>query len=154
MAALKGMQLALLPEVKPYWLENPGHPTPAPVRSGGDALPSEQPTSPARMAPEPPEVVPNVCTIVQPGKRRHSPKGKAAGWLKERQGNTKREKPTTSYFYCWDEPVKRDGQAEYQRHQVYVPVRAIAQVQQLIAERQPVAVVLEAIAGAKQKKKA
>lgn len=55
------------------------------------------------------------------------------------------------YFYCWDELVKRDGQAEYQRHQVYVPVRAIAQVQAMIAERQPVAVVLNAIKGAEGK---
>ena len=100
---------------------------------------------------EPLETPLNVCTIVQPGQRRHSPKGKAVGSLKERQGNTKRKKPTTSYFYCWDEPVKRDGKAEYQRHQIYVPVRAIARVQEMIAEREPVAVVLGAIAGAKRK---
>jgi hypothetical protein len=48
--------------------------------------------------------------------------------------------------------VQRDGQAEYQRHQVYVPVGAIAQVRAMIAEREPVAVVLGAIAGAKAKK--
>jgi hypothetical protein len=90
------------------------------------------------MALELPEAAPNACTTGQGGQRRHSPKGKAVGWLKERQGNTRRKKPTTSYFYCWDEPVQ-DGQAEYQRHQVYVPVGAIAQVQAMIAERQPVA---------------
>lgn len=66
--------------------------------------------------------------------------------------NTKRKKPSVSYYYCWDEPVQRDGQAEYQRHQVYVPVGAIAQVRAMIAEREPVAVVLGAIAGAKAKK--
>jgi len=143
MTSLRGMQLALPPEVQPYWLENPGRPSPAPVRSGGDAGRSPRP---AQMALELPEVAPNVCTTAQGGQRRHSPKGKAVGWLKERQGNTRREKPSVSYFYCWDEPVKRDGQAEYQRHQVYVPVRAIAQVQAMIAERQPVGVVLGAIA--------
>ena len=74
------------------------------------------------------------------------------GWIKERRGNTRRKKPSVSYFYCWDEPVQRDGQAEYQRHQVYVPVGAISRVQEMIAERQPVAVVLDAIAGAKAKK--
>ena len=42
--------------------------------------------------------------------------------------------------------MKRDGQAEYQRHQAYVPVGAIARVQEMIAERQPVAVVLDAMA--------
>ena len=111
-----------------------------------------RPPGPVQMALELPEVAPNICIAAQPGQRRHSPKGKAVGWLKERQGNAKRKKPTTSYFYCWDEPVKRDGQAEYQRHQVYVPVGAIARVQAMIAERQPVAVVLDAIAGAKVKR--
>ena len=138
MTSLKGLQLALLPEVQPYWLENPGRPSPAPVRSGGGE--GRSPNS-AQMALELPEAAPNACTTGQGGQRRHSPKGKAVGWLKERQGNTRRKKPTTSYFYCWDEPVQ-DGQAEYQRHQVYVPVGAIAQVQAMIAERQPVAVVL------------
>ena len=142
MTSLRGMQLALLPEVQPYWLENPGRPSPAPARSGGDA---GRPR-PAQMALELPETSPNVCTTVQGGQRRHSPKGKALGWLKERQGNTKRKKPSVSYFYCWDEPVKRDGQAEYQRHQVYVLVRAIARVQVMIAERQPVGVVLGVLA--------
>ena len=48
--------------------------------------------------------------------------------------------------------MQRDGQVKYQRHQVYVPVGAIAQVQVMIAERQPVGVVLDAIAGAKVKR--
>ena len=145
--SLKGMQLALLPEVKPYWLENPAPSIPVSVRSGGDEA---QPLSPAQMALERPEEVPNICTVAQPRQRRHSPKGKAVGWLKERQGNAKRKKPTTSYFYCWDEPVREDGQAEYQRHQVYVPVGAIARVQEMIEDRLPVGVVLDAIAIAKQ----
>ena len=46
--------------------------------------------------------------------------------------------------------MQRDGQAEYQRHQVYVPVGAIVQVRVMIAERELVAVVLGAIEGAKQ----
>lgn len=122
---LKGMQLALLPKVKPYWLENPGRPQPEPLCSGGDE--ARSPSS-AQMTLDLPESTPNVCTIAQPSQRRHSPKGKAVGWIKERQGNAKRKKPTTSYFYCWDEPVKRDDQAKCPRHQVYVPVSAIAWV--------------------------
>jgi hypothetical protein len=82
MTSLKGLQLALLPEVQPYWLENPGRPSPAPVRSGGDA--GRSPNS-AQMALELPETSPNVCTTVQGGQRRHSPKGQAVGWLKERE---------------------------------------------------------------------
>jgi hypothetical protein len=149
MAMLKGMQLALLPEVEPYWLENSGRPKREPLCSGRDEA---QPPSPAQLALELPEATPNVCTIPQPSQRRHSPKGKAVGWIKERQGNAKREKPTTNYYYCWDEPMKRDGQTKYQRHQVYVPVGAIAQVQEMIAAREPVAVVLDAIEGVKAKR--
>lgn len=146
MTSLKGLQLALLPEVQPYWLENSWQPRRAPLESGeGEARSS----GPVQIALELPEEVSNVCTAAQPAQRRHSPKGKAVGWIKERRGNAKRKQPTTSYFYCWDEPVKRDGQAEYQRHQVYVPVGAIARVQAMIAERQPVEVVLGAIAEAK-----
>ena len=48
--------------------------------------------------------------------------------------------------------MKRDGQAEYQRHQGYVPVRSLARVQEMIAERQTVAVVLGVIAAAKVKR--
>jgi hypothetical protein len=98
------------------------------------------------MALELPEAAPNACTTGQGGQRRHSPKGKASGWIKERKGNTQRKQASVSYYYCWDEPVQRDGQAEYQRHQVYVPVGAIARVQAMIAERQPVAVVLGVLA--------
>ena len=149
MAALKGMQLALLPEVKPYWIETLDRPQPEPPCSEGDEVRS---SNPAQMALELPEAASNVCTVSQPGQRRHSPKGKASGWIKERRGNANRKNPTTSYFYCWDEPVKRDGQAKYQRHQVYVPVKAIARVQEMIVERQPMEVVLGAIAGAKVKR--
>jgi len=75
MTSLRGMQLALLPEVQPYWLENPGRPHPTLVRSGGD----EARPRPAQMALELPETSPNVCTIAQGGQRRHSPKGQAVG---------------------------------------------------------------------------
>jgi len=54
MTSLRGMQLALLPEVQPYWLENPGRPHPTPVRSGGD----EARPRPAQMALELPETSP------------------------------------------------------------------------------------------------
>ena len=141
--ALKGWQLSWLPEVAPDWLEN----STACSCSGGDG----PPPSPPKMPLEPPETGLNVCTIVQPGQRRHSAKGKAVGWLKERQGNTQRKNPCTSYFYCWDEPVKKDGQVSYRRHQVYVPKRVFPVVQQMIDQRQAVAVVLKVIAGAKRK---
>ncbi len=126
------MQLSMLPYVEPYWLENPGvySGTAEPLCSGGDVVSDPK---------------------TQAKKRRHSPKGKAVGWIKERLGNTKRKKPCVSYYYCWDEPVKEDGQVSYKRHQVYVPVKAIAQGQELIRQRQPVGVVLGVVEGGKGK---
>jgi hypothetical protein len=123
---LEGLQLALFPEVEPYWLENP--------KTGG------QKSS---------QAVEKVSEHRKRIERRHTPKGKASGWLKERRGNTKRRNPTTSYYYCWE---TREGDG-YKRYQVYVPVRMVDEVQRLIDERQPVDAVLDAIAGVKAKSK-
>lgn len=143
MVALKGWQLSWLPEVASLWLENP-----EPFGSGGDCCPS-----PAKMALEPLETGVDVCTIIQPVQRRHSAKGEAVGWIKERLGNTQRKNPCTSYFYCWDEPVRKDGLVSYRRHQVYVPKRVVSVVQQMIDQRQPRGEVLKVIAGAKRTKR-
>jgi len=35
--------------------------------------------------------------------RRHTPKGKACGWIEERVVNKKREKPSVSYYHKWDD---------------------------------------------------
>jgi hypothetical protein len=59
--------------------------------------------------------------------RRHTPKGKASGWIEERVGNKSRKTPSVSYYYCWDEPEKRN--------RVYVPVRLMATVRQMVEER-------------------
>jgi|GEM_PF-1489026 len=124
------MQLSMLSYVEPYCLENPGaySGTDESLCSGGDVVLDPQ---------------------TQVKKRRHSPKGKAVGWIKERLGNTKRKKPCVSYYYCWDEPVRKDDHMSYKRHQVYVPVKAITQVQEMISQRLPVEEVLEVIEGAK-----
>jgi len=66
-----------------------------------------------------------------PGRnRRHSPKGKASGWIEERLGNLNRKTPSTSYYYCW--------QAGEQRGKCYVPIRKVAQVQQMLRDRHSV----------------
>jgi len=144
MVALKGWQLSCLPEVAPRWLQNP-----EPFGSGGDGrLPS-----PAKMALEPPETGLNAFTIVPTVQRRHSAKGEAVGWIKTRMGNTQRKNPCTSYFYCWDEPMRKDGPVSYRRHQVYVPKRVLPMVQQMIDQRQPMESVLKVIAGAKRPKR-
>jgi hypothetical protein len=59
--------------------------------------------------------------------RRHSPKGKATGWIEERQGNLKRKNPSTSYYYCWQDGDRRGKQ--------YVPVRKMATVSQMVNDR-------------------
>jgi hypothetical protein len=69
----------------------------------------------------------------------------ASGWLKERKGKTKRRNPTTSYYYCWETP---DGDG-YKRHQIYVPVRVVGEVQRLIDIRKPMEEVLRVIEGAR-----
>ena len=115
---LEGLQLALFPEVEPYWLENP--------------------ESKARKSAQPAEKASEHRKRIE---RRHTPKGMASGWLKERKGNTKRRNPTTSYYYCWE---TREGDG-YKRHQVYVPVRVVDEVRRMINRRQSVEAILEII---------
>lgn len=62
--------------------------------------------------------------------RRHSPKGKASGWLEERQGNKKRKTPSTSYYYCW----LVSGVTKKR----YVPVGKVYRVNQMIEQRKSV----------------
>jgi hypothetical protein len=56
--------------------------------------------------------------------RRHSPKGKASGWIEQRIGNRKRKTPNTSYYYCW--------QIGEQREKLYIPARKVWRVQQMV----------------------
>jgi hypothetical protein len=115
---LEGLQLALFPGVEPYWLENP--------KTG---------------CKKSSQAVEKVSERRKRIERRHTPKGMASGWLKERKGNTKRRNPTTSYYYCWE---TREGDG-YKRHQVYVPVRVIDEVRRMINRRQSVEAILEII---------
>lgn len=59
--------------------------------------------------------------------RRHSPKGKASGWIEERLGNLKRRNPSTSNYYCWQQGTTRGKQ--------YIPARKLSTVQQMIDQR-------------------
>jgi hypothetical protein len=68
--------------------------------------------------------------------RRHTPKGKASGWIEER---VSRKKPSVSHYYCWDEPEKRS--------RVYVPVRLVATVRQMIDERAGVDAMVKMLEG-------
>lgn len=69
--------------------------------------------------------------------KRRSPKGQASGWIEERIGNRKRAKPSTSYYYCFEQLGKRQ--------KLYIPSGKLHRVQSLIAERKPIAEVLAAL---------
>lgn len=83
------------------------------------------------------------CSVVRKRpQRRHSPKGKASGWLEERQGNKKRKTPSISYYYGWlEEGVCRKR---------YVPAGKVYRVNEMIQQRRPVAEIL-AFIGEKKK---
>jgi hypothetical protein len=69
--------------------------------------------------------------------RRHSPKGKASGTIKERRGNTKRDRPSISYYYEWLEKGKKRS--------IYIPSRQVGQVRAMIDRRCSVDEILSAI---------
>lgn len=83
------------------------------------------------------------CPVVRKRpQRRHSPKGKASGWMEERQGNKKRKTPSVSYYYGWlEEGVCRKR---------YVPAGKVYRVNEMIQQRRPVAEILTFI-GEKKK---
>jgi hypothetical protein len=95
--------------------------------------PSPEPTSPEPLSPEQPTLEPPP----RKPRRRHSPKGKATGWIEERLGNTKCQHPSTSYYYCWQEDDRRSKQ--------YVPVRKMAMIKEMIDQRCSVGDILTAL---------
>ena len=86
-AVLAVLQLALVPDVKAYWLSN-------------------DPTAPA---PE-------------PTKKRFQ-----VGSIAERVSNPKRDKPTTCYYFCWNE---KDEDGRWQKRKTYVPQAQMSAVWQ------------------------
>lgn len=137
MALLQGRQLALVINVPIYELENP------PTR--GDRLTTLSGTARVTHIEQvgreqvfwadygsgisQPHLSEGILSVSPPEQRsrRHTPKRKACGWIEERIGNKKRKNPSTSYYYCWDEPDKRN--------RVYVPVRLMATVRQMVDQR-------------------
>jgi hypothetical protein len=70
--------------------------------------------------------------------RRHTPKGKACGWIEERQGNKARKKASVSYYYKWDDAEGRGsryipaGKVEQVREMVYGQCCGVAEVLQFL----------------------
>jgi hypothetical protein len=69
-----------------------------------------------------------------PRSRRHTPKGKACGWIEERQGNKARKKASVSFYYKWDDAKGRGsryipaGKVDRVREMVYGESRDVAEV--------------------------
>lgn len=142
---LKGLQLSVLVEVLPYPLENPprrgdrivthsGAATVTHLERAGlaDVIFADYGNGPQPHLPEsllfPPER--------QQRTRRHSAKGKASGWIEQRQGNKKRSKPSISYYYRWEDATGK--------HSRYIPAGKLKQVRQMCeVERRTIAEILE-----------
>jgi hypothetical protein len=66
--------------------------------------------------------------------RRHTPKGKACGWIEERQGNKARKKASVSFYYKWDDAEGRGsryipaGKVERVKEMVYGESRSVVEV--------------------------
>ncbi|WP_346293968.1 hypothetical protein [Sphaerothrix gracilis] len=162
MTPLRGLQLTVLPEVPPYEIENPcpllsearvgdrgqlyGRTGALEVAEPGYVVfrVGEQRQLFNRRAAEDIQLSPPEQPVQRSQQRRHSPKGQACGWLEERIGNKKRKNPTTSYYYCWDEVIQP---GETRRQKVYVKVRKMMQVRQMIDERRSVEEILTFLNG-------
>jgi hypothetical protein len=68
-------------------------------------------------------------------KRRYSPKGKATGWIEERQGNKKRKTPSTSHYYCWQDATGK--------HKRYIKASQVTRVHQMVDQRRPTQEILD-----------
>ncbi|PSB29929.1 hypothetical protein [Stenomitos frigidus] len=123
---LAGWQQSFVPAVEAYWIENP-----VPLNQIARIAPSGwitttdgQHLNPLHYTPEQP-----------PPKRRYSKKGEASGSIKERIGNKKRKRPSTSYFYEWYD----DGR----KQQRYVQTALMSEVSQMIDQRRPSAEIIQ-----------
>jgi len=126
---LRGLQLAIVPEIEAYWLENPvpAHKIKHITPSGWIATVDGQHLNPLHFQPEQP-----------PKPRRRSPKGKASGWIEERTGNKQRITPSVSRYYCH---YDSDGKIK----RCYLQVHLLKETTAMIDARANVAAVLEFI---------
>jgi hypothetical protein len=67
--------------------------------------------------------------------RRYSPKGRATGWIEERQGNRKRKTPSTSYYYCWADPKGK--------HKLYIKASKVNRIHQMVNQRRTTQEILD-----------
>jgi hypothetical protein len=144
--ALRGTQLAFSIDVPSYELENPPRRGDRLLTSAGTATVTHTALVGREQViwadygsgisqPHVSEGILSVSPPEQPRRvRRHTPKGKASGWIEERIGNKSREKPSVSHYYKWDDVKCRGsryipaGKVERVKGMVYGECRSVAEV--------------------------
>ena len=150
---LKGYQLSFIPDVEPYYIENPqviqtasGTATVTRTEIVGRAQVIwadygsgvEHPHQPEDVTP-----IDSVPTAIgdnakSGGKRKRYPgKGKACGWIETRRTNRKREKPSEYLVYRW--------QDEKGKHSRYLKKAIAPKVREMIASGATVSQILAVI---------
>lgn len=154
---LKGYQLSFIPDVEPYYIENPAF---IETSSGIATVTHTEMIGPSQVIwadygnglshphqPEdvtvvhPPEQTLDAADTSAPSttksrkRRRYPGKGKASGWIETRKTNRKREKPSEYLVYRW-----QDGDGKHSR---YLKGAIAPVVRQMIARGASVAQILE-----------
>jgi hypothetical protein len=150
--ALRGTQLAFSIDVPSYELENPPRRGDRVLTSAGTATVTHTVLVGREQViwadygsgisqPHVSEGILSVSPPEQPRRiRRHTPKGKASGWIEERQGNKARKKVSVSHYYKWDDAEGRGsryipaGKVERVRGMVYEQCCGVAEVLQFLNE--------------------
>lgn len=107
---LAGFQQSLLPNVEAYWLRNPSD-APEPEPDIGDEVG---------------RLMDCYSTPEQPKLRKQRVQ---VGWIEERRANPKRERPTTCYYFCWNE---KNEEGQWRKLKTYVPQAQMSEVWQSV----------------------
>jgi hypothetical protein len=137
--ALRGTQLAFSIDVPSYELENPPRRGDRVLTSAGTATVTHTVLVGREQViwadygsgisqPHVSEGILSVSPPEQPRRiRRHTPKGKASGWIEERVGNKNRKTPSVSYLYKWEDS---EG-----KHSLYIKAAKVERVRQMVYEQ-------------------
>ena len=143
---LKGYQLSFIPDVEPYYLENPEV---IQTASGTATVTRTEMIGPSQIIwadygnglehPHRPEDVNVVHPPEQKSckRKRYPGKGKACGWIETRKANRKRQKPSEYWVYRWQDA---DG-----KHSRYLKKAKISTVRDMIAKGATVSQILATI---------
>jgi hypothetical protein len=148
---LQGSQLSFLIEVPPYELANPprvgdriattaGSATVTRIDQAGQESIFWADYGSGIPQPHASEAIQSTEPAPSPQRvRRHTPKGKASGWIETRNGNVKRKRPSVSHFYKWEDVEGRGSR--------YIPAGKVERVRVVYGERRSVVEVLGFLGG-------